>query len=110
MYRASDADGVDGKQLLSAFQNNVVAGEYEPGGDTFVRAARSDAGWRKIIELMLVPPTDEKNPSKWRLETSWTIYADEDAFRRACELAAEMNRDPKAVAARRRPTRLASSP
>src|SRR5262245_36083153 len=68
MFRASVADGVDPKQLLAAFLDNVNDGAYEPGGDSFSRATKCEAGGRKILELMLVPPTDEKEPGKWRTE------------------------------------------
>lgn len=98
------ADDVAQEPLLQAFLNSAAAGQYEPGGDTFQAATRSEAGRRKILELMLVPPDGEKDPRKWREDTSFDLLADDAAFVAALKLAAELNSNPKAVAARRRPT------
>lgn len=96
---AGDAERVD---VLAAHGLNVAAGEFEPGGGAFQRATRTDAGGRKILALMLVPP--EKAPAGWAEAESWAVFKDPALHDRAMALAAEINADPLAVSLRRTPT------
>lgn len=97
------ADGEDPKTIWGAFLDRVAAGAYEPGGDVFDQATRSNAGSRKILQLMLAPPAEKKLPDRWQESTSWEVYAEPKEFERATKLMQEINSDPNAVRGRRIP-------
>jgi len=88
--------GEDAKAIYSAFLANVAACVYEPGSEHFDAAARSPAGSRKILALMLREGGTE--------DMSWRVYADEEKFAEVTALMQQVNSDPKARALRRTPT------
>lgn len=102
LFRAAAGGYADRAELQAAHLNNVAAGEYEPGGAAFGRATNTPAGGRKVLALMLELPPDEAE------RAAWDVFADEAAFGRALALCGEINSDPQAAAARRRPGRPAT--
>jgi len=102
-FRAIAAGDAEAKTIYGAFLDRVTSGDFEPGSEVFDRSTRSNAGSRKLLELMLVPPDSEKAPDAWRSATSWDIYADAKDFERATMAMQEINSDPLAVRGRRIP-------
>jgi len=107
-FRAIAAGDADAKTIYGAYLDRVAAGAYEPGSDTFDLATRSNAGSRKLLELMLVAPDGEKKPDEWRQSTSWEIHADPKHFEAASLRMQEVNSDPLAVRGRRIPAQPAT--
>jgi hypothetical protein len=100
---ARAAGDVDAKTLAAGHLEAVASGTFEPGGGAFDAATKTEAGNRKILELMLLAPDGERDPARWRAEAAWEVYEDEAAFAAVMGLAARMNADPGAKKNRRRP-------
>lgn len=112
--RGARAEG-DREPWREALVKLAAGGAFEPGGAAFGAALNTEAGNRKTIALMLDLPPAEAEALSWRVnadETPTEWAEDDDGERQVTSvfrldvlrLCRELNSDPKARAAQKRPT------